>query len=330
MATSKKPKLILDTPQGQLWHGDTLKCYKQWDAPITIVSDGPYGIDGYRGDAKTPKTLAAMYEPHIKAWSAKATPETTLWFWNTEVGWATIHPLLEKYGWMYRGLNIWDKGIDHIAGNCNGKTMRKFPVVTEVCAHYVRKEVFKLGSGQETSVQNWLISEWKRTGLTLNKANDACGVKNAASRKYLTKDHLWYFPPADIFTKLVAYANTHGDPAGAPYFTLDGKTTLSSTQWERMRAKFNFEYGVTNVWSCPALRSKERLKDGTLIKHPNQKPLELMTRIINASTDEGDCIWEPFGGTASASLVAKNSGRIYRVCEIDDEYVKSTKSRLED
>ena len=326
----KKPKLLLSNSLGQLWHGDVLKCYDQWPSPVAIISDGPYGIDGYRGDTKTPSSLAEIYEPHIKKWSEKATPETTLWFWNTEVGWASVHPVLERHGWIYRGLNIWDKGIDHIAGNCNGKTMRKFPTVTEVCAHYVRKEIFKLASGQETSIQNWLISEWKRTGLTLAKANEACGVKNAASRKYLTKDHLWYFPPADVFKKLVDYANTHGDIAHKPYFTIDGKTTLSSNQWERMRSKFNFEYGATNVWTTPALRSKERLKDGTLVSHPNQKPLVLMNRIINASTDTGDLIWEPFGGTASASVAAEKTGRLYRTCEIDKDYLKSTIARLKE
>lgn len=33
--------------------------------------------------------------------------------------------------------------------------------------------------------------EWQRAGLPLYKANEACGVKNAATRKYLTQDWLW-------------------------------------------------------------------------------------------------------------------------------------------
>jgi hypothetical protein len=323
----KNSKLI-NQENCQFWHGDTLKLYDSWDSPVCIVSDGPYGIEGYEGDAKKPENLAKMYEPHIKAWSEKATSQTSLWFWNTEVGWASVHGLLQENGWIYRGCNIWDKGIDHIAGNCNGKTMRKFPVVTEVCVHYVRKESFLLKSGESVSLQNWLRAEWERSGLPVAKSNEACGVKNAASRKYLTKDHLWYFPPADVFSKLVAYANKHGKPEGFPYFSMDGVHSLNENQWERMRAKFNFEYGVTNVWQHPPLRSKERLKNGVVISHPNQKPLELMNRIVLASSDEGDVVWEPFAGTASASFAALKHKRRIFASEINEKYAQIASSRL--
>jgi DNA methylase len=311
----------------KLFFGNTLEHYHEFDPPTVIISDGPYGIDGYSGDAKTHKSLASMYQPHIEAWNKKITSQTTLWFWNTEVGWASVHPILEQNGWIYRGLNIWDKGIKHIAGNCNGKTMRKFPTVTEVCAHYVRKEEFQINN-KTFSLQQWLRDEWKRTGLAFSKANEACGVKNAASRKYLAADHLWYFPPSEEFKKMVQYANKHGEEQGKPYFSLDGKASLTSSQWNQIRAKFNFEYGVTNVWQVPPLKTKERLKDGTVIFHPNQKPLELMNRLISASSDKNDVIWEPFGGTGSACLAAKQLGRKFNYCEEKQEYFEMAEKRL--
>lgn len=318
------------TKTGIFYHNNVLDIYNQWPSPIAIISDGPYGIDGYEGDAHKPHNLSEMYLPHIKAWSKAATSQTTLWFWCTEVGWATVHPLLEQHGWQYRGCNIWDKGIEHIAGNCNGKTMRKFPTVTEVCVHYVRKEEFLLQPGQTISLQQWMRNEWKRTGLPMNDANKACGVKNAASRKYLAKDHLWYFPPKDEFMKMINYANKYGKKENAPYFSIDGQKSLSENQWQRLRAKFNFEYGITNVWSYPALRNKERLKNGNILSHPNQKPLELMKRIIAASTDENDIIWEPFGGTATACKAAQIMNRKYFGCEIKEKYFLLSKQRLEE
>ena len=36
----------------------------------------------------------------------------------------------------------------------------------------------------------------------MSETNVASGVKNAASRKYFTPDHLWYFPPAEAFEKI--------------------------------------------------------------------------------------------------------------------------------
>jgi site-specific DNA-methyltransferase (adenine-specific) len=116
-----------------LHRGNVLTTYGRWDAPDTIISDGAYGVRGFHGDTVDVEDLPEWYRPHIESWSRRARQSTTLWFWNTEVGWATVHPALVENGWEYVETAIWDKGIAHIAGNVNGQTIRRFPVVTEVC-----------------------------------------------------------------------------------------------------------------------------------------------------------------------------------------------------
>ena len=177
-----------------LYAGDALEAYAIWPTPACIVSDGAYGVGGFPGDPRTPEGLADWYEAHVEAWSKHAHPSTTLWFWNTEIGWATVHPVLVKHGWEYVETIIWDKGIAHIAGNVNGETIRQFPVVTEICVFYRRRLEFITSNGVIPAKQ-WLRHEWQRAGLPLGLANKVCGVKNAATRKYLTQDRLWYFPP---------------------------------------------------------------------------------------------------------------------------------------
>jgi site-specific DNA-methyltransferase (adenine-specific) len=215
-----------------LYFGRAETYYDSWPRPTCIISDGPYGVSGFPGDQHTAHTLAEWYAPHVDAWSKAATPETTLWFWSTELGWAMVHPTLAAAGWEYRCCNIWDKGMSHVAGNCNTQTLRKFPVVTEVCVQYVKAATF-LHDGRDLSMQEWLRHEWQRSGLPFNTANEACGVKNAATRKYLTADHLWYYPPPDAFTMLAEYANTHGKPDGRPYFSIDGRRQIPARQWAR-------------------------------------------------------------------------------------------------
>lgn len=312
----------------QLSYGDALEFYDKWDDPTLIIADGPYGLNGYDGDLRRAENLPGWYRSHVEAWSGRATASTTLWFWNTEVGWAEVHPVLRDAGWMYRACCIWDKGLAHVAGNSNTQTLRKFPVVTEVCVHYVRKPEFRLGS-TEMSAQDWLRAEWKRTGLPLNKANEACGVRNAATRKYLTGDHLWYFPPPDVFQKLVDYANKHGDPSGRPYFSVDGEVSLKASQWEQLRGKFACEAGVTNVWRCPAVRGKERVKSEGIAVHPNQKPLDLMRRLVHSSSEPGDVVWEPFGGLCTASIAAAEAGRKAFAAEITPTVYQHARKRAE-
>lgn len=308
--------------------------YAGWPAPTCIIADGPYGVSGFPGDAHTPAALAGWYEPHVKAWSGRATPETTLWFWNTEAGWAAVHPVLVANGWEYRCCNIWDKGLGHIAGNANTRTLRKFPVVTEVCVHYVKAAQFKVGGGA-LSMQAWLRHEWKRSGLPLRLANAACGTLNAATRKYLTADHLWYYPPPEAFAKLAAYANEHGDPQGRPYFSVDGKSPIPARKWAKLRAKFKCELGVTNVWREPQVSGAERIqgaRSGMRYKfrslHGSQKPLKFIDRIIRASTDRGDAVWEPFGGLCPGAVVSHLLGRKYHAAEMNSEFYEAAVKRL--
>lgn len=304
--------------------GDFLDVSHDWPSPTAIISDGPYGIASFPGDPPSPSELPAWYEPHIARWSERALPETTLWFWNTEIGWANVHPILERYGWKYRCCYVWDKGVGHIAGNANTKTLRTFPIVTEICVQYVR-DVKVDGM----SLKEWLRSEWQRSGIPLYKANEACGVRNAATRKYLTQCDLWYFPPPDAFESMSLYVNERGHPEGAPYFSLDGLNPCTSDEWAVMRAKFNCDVGITNVWQEPPVRGSERLKDLYKCRHMNQKPLRLLERSIRASSDVGDVIWEPFGGLCSSAIAAVNTGRRAFSAEILPEYYDDAVERLD-
>lgn len=326
-----------------LFHGNVLETYTKWRSPDVIISDGAYGVRGFRGDVTNSSELVEWYHPHVLAWSKAAKPSTSLWFWNTEVGWATMHPLLLATGWEYVQLVIWDKGIAHVAGNVNGQTIRKLPVVTEVSALYRRKVFLTSVDGQTLNIKDWLRAEWQRSGLPMSKANEACGVKNAATRKYLTLDWLWYRPPGEAVQKMAEYCTKYGASTDCPYFSLDKVHPITASDWDKMRAVWNHKNGITNVWSRPPLADSERLK-GTMERsapcvykptkhsasHLNQKPLDLMLTQVFSTTNEGDIVWEPFGGLASASVASVLLGRYAYSAEIDDIFYKLASKRLEE
>lgn len=298
--------------------GDSAELCKEWPKPTVIVSDGAYGVLGFEGDTSDHLDLPQWYEPHVAAWSRKATPVTTLWFWNSEIGWAAVHPVLERHGWRYVNANIWNKGKGHIAGNVNTTRIRRFPVVSEMCVQYVFEARI-----DGLRLREWLLREWKRTQLPLRKANEACGVADAAVRKYFDQGHLWYYPPPEMLQRMQEYANQHGNPAGRPYFSIDGSKPGTAKQWAGMRSKFSCPHGFTNVWERGALRDAERFKlngDSGKAIHLNQKPLDLMTMTIKASSEEGDVVWEPFGGLFSACAAARRLQRRAHGGEIDPTY----------
>ena len=233
-----------------------------------------------------------------------------------------------------RASALWKKGLSHVAGNANTQTLRKYPVVTEVCAHYVKSAKFEI-NGQSLSMQDWLRHEWRRSGLPFRLANEACGVLNAATRKYLTGDHLWYYPPVEAFVSLAAYANQHGRPEGRPYFSIDGRQAIPASTWERMRAKFDCPFGVTNVWRLPQVGGAERIqgtRNGMAYKfkslHGSQKPLSFMELIVKSSTDPGDVVWEPFGGLCPGAIACHRLKRRYAAAEIIPEFYQAAVERL--
>lgn len=63
--------------------------------------------------------------------------------------------------------------------------------------------------------------------------------------------------------------------------------------------------------------------------HKQQSPIELLLRIILSSTLEGDTVLDPLAGTGTTLVVAKQLARNYIGIEIDPEYVKLIKKRLE-
>lgn len=220
-------------------------------------------------------------------------------------------------------------------------TERQLPVVTEVSALYRRKIFLNSGDGETLGVKEWLRHEWCRSGLPLYKANEATGLKNAATRKYLTKDWHWYWPSGESVEKMANYCNKYGKSTNIPYFSLDGKNKVNAKSWDKLRAVWHHKNGITNVWSRPPLANAERLK-GTMRRsaprvykptkysaaHLNQKPLDLMIEQVRSTTNPGDIVWEPFGGLASASVASVLLGRYPYVAEIDDNFVQLAEERL--
>lgn len=101
------------------------------------------------------------------------------------------------------------------------------------------------------------------------------------------------------------------------------------------KAKHKFNYDVMkklnnnkqmkDVWETSLTKPSEK-KCG---KHPTQKPVELLEKIILASTDENDLILDPFNGSGTTGIVANRLKRKYIGIEKEKEYLDLTIRRKE-
>lgn len=81
---------------------------------------------------------------------------------------------------------------------------------------------------------------------------------------------------------------------------------------------YNTQKVPGNVWEFPRVRYKMDEYEN----HPSQKPEALLERIVKASSNEGDIVLDPFGGSFSTSSVALKNGRKAISMDISKEYFK--------
>ena len=80
---------------------------------------------------------------------------------------------------------------------------------------------------------------------------------------------------------------------------------------------------LLDVWRLPAIAPWEK----SCGKHPTQKPLSLMNRIILASTKEEDTILDPFCGSGITGIAANLLDRKFIGIERELEYVNLSQCR---
>ncbi len=74
---------------------------------------------------------------------------------------------------------------------------------------------------------------------------------------------------------------------------------------------------MSDVWNIPTTGLWEK----TCGKHPTQKPLRLLYRIILASTQEGDLILDPFSGSCTTGIAANLLGRSFIGCDQSEDFL---------
>jgi len=117
------------------------------------------------------------------------------------------------------------------------------------------------------------------------------------------------------------------------YFTHATETIIWAAKDKKAKHKFNYalmkkingDKQMKSVWEMPAPGKAEKLFG----KHPTQKPLALLSRIILASTDAGALILDPFSGSATTGIAAIQHGRRYVGMEMDSSYLELSRKRYE-
>lgn len=117
-------------------------------------------------------------------------------------------------------------------------------------------------------------------------------------------------------------------------FNFSAEYIIWARKYEKVSHYFNYELmeamnngiHMPDVWKLPAPGTWEK----TCGKHPTQKPLRLLYRIILASTREGETILDPFAGSCTTGIAANLLNRKFIGIEQDDKFISlANKRRME-
>ena len=121
--------------------------------------------------------------------------------------------------------------------------------------------------------------------------------------------------------RLVEWIKTNPIPLNQYSTYLSNSREIAISCVKGGKATFNSKYD-NGIYEYPIYGGKDRF-------HPTQKSLPLFEELITKHSNEGDIVVDPYAGSGTTALAAKNTNRIYKCCEIDKDYFKKGKDRVE-
>ena len=134
---------------------------------------------------------------------------------------------------------------------------------------------------------------------------------------------------------VVTWAKTNPPPnISCRFFTYSTEFVIWARKHEKTPHYYDYELmkhinggkQMRDFWQLPAIAPWEK----TFGKHPTQKPLCLLCRIVLASTQRGAWVLDPFAGSSTTGIAAALLGRRYLGIDITEEYLIMSRKRREE
>jgi len=209
---------------------------------------------------------------------------------------AHIIPKLDSNGLEFKQQIIIDKGMQAVSGRAT-KNYTIFPNTTE--------SVLLIIKDNKKWLKEFLKEKQKQKGWNSKEINEKLGVKSNGGGMwsiYTGQNVCEQFPTKERWSQF------------EDLFKF-------SLEYEKVSQTFNPIMGFTNVWTDIDFYKEKRI-------HPTQKPLKLIKRLIEASSNQNNIILDPFMGSGTTAIASKLLNRNYIGFEIDENYIEQSNKRV--
>lgn len=242
-----------------------------------------------------------------------------------------------------------DRNFTLIKGNCIELLNQfdfKFDMVFADPPYRLSNGGISVQSGKMVSVNkgNWDISHGFEEDYKFDKE-----WLTACREKLKSNGTIWVsgtyhniFSIARCLTELnfkilncITWVKTNPPPnLSCRYFTYSAEYILWARKEQKTPHYYNYDLmkkinggtQMRDVWTLPAISKWEKAHG----KHPTQKPLCVLTRIIQASTQPGAWILDPFTGSSTTGIAASLLDRRFLGIDMEEKFLELSKSRREE
>lgn len=313
-----------------------------------IHADPPYGMgkeaDGVMNDNLYEAKLDAFQLEWWKTWAPHMAENASAYIWGNpadlwRLWWAG--GLNQEPKLLARNEIVWDKGSGF---GMTGESAHSYVVSTERCLFLMRGEQF-LGNQNKDQywegyepLRAWLEEQRNAAGWTNGDVNRL--TKTQMAGHWFTKSQ--FIPISEAHYKMLQEAArgiTGTSPAGAFVESYDAlfsrlfaevraggnahRRELAAELRERRSYFDNTHASMTEVWQFPRVNGAERYG------HATPKPVAMVERAFLSSSQAGDFVGVPFGGTGPELIAAERLGRCALVMELEPKYVDAMVRRWE-
>ncbi len=209
---------------------------------------------------------------------------------------ALLVPYFDNLNLELRQQIMIDKGMRAVSGRAT-KNYKMFPNVTESCLFIIKDS--------KPFIKKTLKERQKALNLSSKDINEGLGVASYGGGMwsiYAGNNICEQVPTLELWQKLQDILKFD-----IPY--------------SKIAQTFNPQMGITDVWRDIDFYQEKRF-------HPTQKPMKLIKRLVQASSNENDLVLDPFGGSGTTALACLATKRQFITIELDENYHQIISERV--
>jgi site-specific DNA-methyltransferase (adenine-specific) len=311
-----------------------------------VITDPPYNIGKAEWDTWQEDNAYYEFMTKVLSYCEKLLkPTGSLYWFHNQIQFITkmLNWFDEKSMLNLKSFITWDKGDVRASvwkSPKNGKSNLRswFPTCEYIMFHAFADG--GTGWGQvKNRVESWpnLRDYFRRLleSLRINgekpsykQVNEYLGHRKAEHCFYWNSTQ-WELPTKETYEELLSIRRVgefkveEYEKLKEEYEKLKEEYEKLKEEYEKLRYTFNLGCSMNNVWRIPYI-----LHQGEKIFHTTQKPIWLMNKIINASTNQNDLVFDPFMGSGSTVVACKQLRRNFIGIELNREYFEIAKDRI--